>query len=220
MFKQIILLSAFFLILNATYDGIDVSVWQGANVDFKKVKKDGKDFVIIRAGYGHGSVDKYFETNYKKAKEAGLNVGAYWYAKALDVDQSTKEAKLFMKTIKGKKFEYPLYYDVEDKHIFKKGKEMTSKIADNFCKILEKNNYYCGIYASTAYLQDYFTSEVLKKYTIWVAQYYKTCTFKGKYQIWQKSSKGKVAGISGNVDLDISYEDFPSVIKSKKLNGY
>ena len=85
---------------------------------------------------------------------------------------------------------------------------------------MEKNKKFCGIYASKSYFDNYFTQEVKTKYSIWVAQYYSKCTYTGAYGVWQRSSKGSVKGISGNVDLDISYLDFPSIIKKAHLNGF
>ena len=219
MFKQLLLISALIYLSTSSYNGIDVSVWQGADIDFNKVKKSGKNFVIIRAGCGNNK-DTYFESNYKKAKAAGLNVGVYWYAKALTEKASTTEANHVLDAIAGKQFEYPIYYDIEQKEILAKGKTFCSNIAKNFCSILEGKKKFCGIYASKSYFDNYFTDEVKKKYTIWVAQYYSKCTYTGPYKIWQHSSKGSVSGISGNVDLDISYEDFPSIIKKAHLNGF
>ena len=217
--KILILLPLVFLLVKCKYNGIDVSEHQ-ANIDFQRVKKSGINFVIMRAGIGHGRKDKYFEENYKKAKAAGLNVGAYWYSKALSVADSTSEAKYVLNALKGKKFEYPIYYDIEEKSLFNKGKKLTSDIAKNFCKILQSNGYLCGIYASLSYFNNYFTDEVKKKFTIWVAQYNTHCDYKGDYKIWQKSSHGSVSGIKGRVDLDECYYDFPSHIKQKKLNGF
>ena len=220
MLKNFILFSSLLCFITCVvYKGIDVSVWQGDNIDFKKVKAAGKNFVIMRAGIGT-STDKYFELNYKKAKEAGINVGAYWYCKALTVKSSTEEANKALSVLKGKKFEYPIYYDIENQNLFSKGKALTSQIADNFCQIMQKNGYFCGIYGSKYYFENYFTDTVKNKYTIWVAQYNTQCTYKGAYKIWQRSSKGSVNGISGNVDLDESYCDFPSIIKNKHLNGF
>ena len=215
----LIFLPLVFLLVKCKYNGIDVSEHQ-ANIDFQRVKKSGINFVIMRAGIGHGRKDKYFEENYKKAKAAGLNVGAYWYSKALSVADSTSEAKYVLNALKGKKFEYPIYYDIEEKSLFNKGKKLTSDIAKNFCKILQSNGYLCGIYASLSYFNNYFTDEVKKKFTIWVAQYNTHCDYKGDYKIWQKSSHGSVSGIKGRVDLDECYYDFPSHIKQKKLNGF
>ena len=159
MFKNLILLSFLIFLTNCKHNGIDVSVWQGPNIDFNKVKNAGKNFVIIRAGCG-SSKDKYFESNYKKAKAAGINVGAYWYAKALTEASSKQEAQNVLNAINGKKFEYPIYYDIEQKEILAKGKAFCSAIATDFCTILEKNKKFCGIYASKSYLDSYFTYNV------------------------------------------------------------
>ena len=219
MFKYVLLLTFLTLLNGKSWDGIDVSVWQGDNIDFKKVKAAGKNFVIIRAGCG-SSKDKYFESNYKKAKAAGLNVGVYWYAKAMSEKASQEEAQRVLDAIKGKQLEYPVYYDIEQREILDKGKTFCSNIATKFCTIMENNKKFCGIYASKSYFDDYFTDTVKKKYTIWVAQYNSKCTYTGKYAIWQKSSKGSVSGISGYVDLDVSYQDFPTIIKNAHLNGF
>ena len=219
MFKYVLLLTFLTLLNGKSWDGIDVSVWQGDNIDFKKVKAAGKNFVIIRAGCG-SSKDKYFESNYKKAKAAGLNVGVYWYAKAMSEKASQEEAQRVLDAIKGKQLEYPVYYDIEQREILDKGKTFCSNIATKFCTIMENHKKFCGIYASKSYFDDYFTDTVKKKYTIWVAQYNSKCTYTGKYAIWQKSSRGSVSGISGNVDLDVSYQDFPTIIKNAHLNGF
>ena len=218
MLRNLLLLSLIAL-LNCKYNGIDVSVWQGPDIDFKKVKADGINFVIIRAGI-NTATDKYFESNYKKAKAAGLNVGVYWYAKALSEKASTEEAKACLKAISGKQLEYPVYYDIEQKEILAKGKNFCSSIAKNFCSLMEKNKKFCGIYASKSYFDNYLTDEIKTKYTIWVAQYYYKCTYTVPYGIWQRSSSGSIKGISGRVDLDISYKDFPSIIKKAHLNGF
>lgn len=96
--------------------GIDVSTFQG-NIDFKKVKASGIDFVILRAGYGRetSQKDAKFEQNYKNAKAAGLKVGAYWYSYADSVEDAKKEAEACISVIKGKQFEYPIYFDLEEK---------------------------------------------------------------------------------------------------------
>ena len=219
MFKYALLISFLTLISSVSYNGIDVSVWQGPDVDFNKVKNDGKNFVILRAGCGN-SVDKYFESNYKKAKAAGMNVGVYWYAKATTEKAAQTEAQNCLNAISGKQLEYPVYYDIEDSPILNKGKTFCSAIATDFCSIMEKNKKFCGIYASKSYLESYFTDTVKKNYSIWVAQYNSKCTYSGSYGMWQKSSTGRVNGISGNVDLDISYQDFPSIIKKAHLNGF
>ena len=218
MLKNLILLS-FLILANCSYRGIDVSVWQGDNIDFNKVKAAGINFVIIRAGCGYNK-DKNFESNYRKAKAAGLNVGAYWYALALTESQSKQEANYALNAISGKQLEYPIYYDIEQNEILRKGKAFCSSIAVDFCTIMENNKKFCGIYASKNFFDNYFTDYVKNRYSIWVAQYYSQCTYKGQYGIWQYSCEGRVNGISGDVDLDTSYQNFPEIIKKAHLNGF
>ena len=190
-----ILIISLLALLNCSWDGIDVSVWQGPDVNFNKVKAAGKNFVILRAGIGT-STDKYFESNYQKAKSAGMNVGVYWYAKALTEKESQNEAQACLNAISGKKLEYPVYYDIEQKEILAKGKTFCSAIATNFCSKMESNKKFCGIYASKSYFDSYFTDKVKKDYSIWVAQYNSKCTYTGPYGMLQRSSTGSVIGIS------------------------
>lgn len=102
-----------------TFKGIDVSQYQ-QSIDFKKVKASGVDFVIIRAGFGKyaNQKDPYFEKNYKAAKAAGLKVGAYWYSYAASVEDAKAEAQTCINAIKGKTFEYPIYFDLEERSQF------------------------------------------------------------------------------------------------------
>ena len=126
--------------------GIDVSTWQG-NIDFAKVKASGIDFVIIRAGYGREITqkDNCFERNYENAKAAGLDVGAYWYSYADSTEDAVREAKACMEVIKGKKFEYPIYFDLEEQSQFAKGKNFCDSVIKAFCGELEKNGYKAGL---------------------------------------------------------------------------
>lgn len=205
----------------ATYKGLDVSYSQG-NVDFKKVKADGYTFVIIRAGYGRLATQKddYFEQNYKNAKAAGLNVGAFWFSYAESAEDAKLEAKACMEVIKGKKFEYPIYFDLEGAPL-QKGRTECSKMIDNFCTALQNNGWYVGLYMGRIALKTYVTDTVLKKYTIWIADYdVKKPQYDGDYGIWQYSDKGQVKGISGNVDLDTGYIDYATIIKNGGYNGF
>lgn len=202
--------------------GIDVSSWQG-DIDFEKVKSDGIDFVIIRAGYGHEASqrDNRFEQNYSRAKQAGLDVGAYWYSYADSAYDAVREAKACMEVIKGKKFEYPVYLDLEEQSQFDRGMAFCDSVIMNFCGELEKNGYLAGLYCSTYYLDNYVSDSVAGKYALWVAQYYSRCTYTAnKYGIWQYSPDGSVNGISGNVDTDYCYMDYPSLVKKGGYNGY
>ena len=202
--------------------GIDVSSWQG-NIDFAKVKASGIDFVIIRAGYGRETRqnDNCFELNYRNAKAASLDVGAYWYSYADSAEDAVKEARSCMEVIKGKKFEYPIYFDLEEQSQFAKGRNFCDSVIKAFCGELEKNGYLAGLYCSTYYLNNYISNAVAGKYALWVAQYNYRCTYTAnKYGIWQYSSEGRINGISGNVDMDYCYTDYPAIVKNCGYNGY
>ena len=201
--------------------GIDVSVHNG-NIDWQKVRADGIDFAILRAGYGRlaSQKDERFEQNYSGAKAAGVPVGAYWYSYAMSEDEARLEADVFLSIIKGKQFEFPVYYDVEEQKQFALGKEKVSAIMRAFLERVEASGYFVGLYGSASSLNTHTSDDIKSRYTIWLAHWVNQTSYGGAYGIWQHSEKGRVDGINGNVDLDIGYKDFPTIIKGKGLNGW
>lgn len=206
------------------FKGIDVSMYQG-NIDFTKVKNSGVDFVIIRCNNWDNKKncvvkDPYFERNYKRAKAAGLKVGAYYFTWQTTAAGAKQDAALCLDYIKGKQFDYPIYFDLEWQKAFAKGKTVCSEMVKTFCNALENAGYWAGLYISRSPLQQYISTDVAKRYALWVAEYGSRCNYGGTYGMWQYSSTGKVSGISGNVDMDICYVDYPTLIKAKGLNGF
>lgn len=201
--------------------GIDVSVHNG-NIDWNKVKADGIEFAILRAGFGRleKQKDEKFEQNYAEAKAAGIPVGAYWYSYAMSPEEAELEANVFLKVIKGKQFEMPVYFDLEEKKQFDLGKEKVSAIMRAFLERVESAGYFTGLYGSASPLFTHTADDIKSHYTIWLAHWVDRTNYSGAYAVWQYSEKGKVDGISGNVDLDICYKDFPTIIKGKGLNGF
>lgn len=199
--------------------GIDVSTYQ-KNVDYKKAKAAGIDFVIIRAGYGKlaSQKDTEFEKHYKNAKAAGLAVGAYWYSYATTVAEAKQEADVCLQIIKGKQFEYPIWYDIEEKRTFNTG--LTNEIAAAFLQKIEKAGYFGGIYISRSPAQTYLSTSTRNRYALWLAEYSSKLNYTGQYGMWQFSGSGKISGINGTVDLDYSYTDYKKVITSRGLNGF
>lgn len=186
---------------------IDVSTWQGS-IDFKKVKSAGYDYVIIRAGYGKekSQKDNMFETNYKNAKSAGLKVGAYWFSYAMSPSTATAEADACLSCIKGKKFELPVYYDMEYQPAMSTSNSNYTKMAVNFCNKLKSNGFKSGVYSSAS-VYDYLLNRTTLKnngISIWNAEWYIkpsiTC------DVWQYSDNGRINGISTNVDLNYIYD--------------
>ena len=208
------------------YRGIDVSKHNGT-VNFELVKRFGFDFVILRAGFGKSITqkDSRFEENYAKAKKAGLDVGAYWFSYALEPQTAELEARECIKALSGKRFEYPIYYDLEadvnsNYYPFKTGKENCSEMVKAFCNTLEKAGYWAGLYISRSPLQTHITEAVAKRYALWIAEYNTVCRYKGSYGMWQYSDSGIIAGHTCRFDFDYCYKDYPAMIKAKKLNGY
>ncbi len=203
--------------------GIDISKHNGS-IDFQKVQNSGQvDFVILRAGYGKSASqkDSRFEEYYSSCKKSGIPVGAYWYSYAVSESEAIQEANVFLQCIQGKQFEYPLYFDIEEKNQFALGKTKCTAIAKAFLETIEKAGYFAGIYASKSNLETYLSAEIRSRYAVWVAHYGVTQTsYNGNFGMWQKSSSGKISGISGNTDLDECYVDYPSVIQSAGLNGF
>ncbi|MBP0986928.1 MAG: hypothetical protein J6S92_01450 [Oscillospiraceae bacterium] len=200
--------------------GIDVSVHNG-DIDWQKVKSDGIDFAILRAGYGRleSQKDQKFEQNYAGAKAVNLPVGAYWYSYAMTPEEAEQEADAFLSVIKGKQFEMPVYFDLEEQKQFDFGKEQVSAIMRAFLKRVESAGYFVGLYGSASSLTMHTADDIKSWYTIWLAHWVDQTDYSGAYGIWQYSEKGKVAGINGDVDLDICCKDFPTIIKGKGLNG-
>ncbi|MGN1132818.1 MAG: GH25 family lysozyme [Oscillospiraceae bacterium] len=205
--------------------GIDVHGEYQPNIDFAKVKASGIDFVILHAGYGDAisypkQKDPKFNDYYSRAKKAGLKVGAYWYSYAQSVDAAKREAKSCIAMLKGKQFEMPIYFDLEESSQFAKGRAFCDSIVKAFCNELEKAGYWAGLYISRSPLQNYISQSVAKRYALWVAEYGSKCNYNGSYGMWQYTSQGRVNGVNGNVDSDYCYIDYPKLIKNKGLNGY
>lgn len=201
--------------------GIDVSVHQG-NIDWAKVKAD---FAILRAGFGRAltfknQFDEKFERNYKGCKENGIPCGVYWYSYAENAAEAKEEARACLKAIEGKTFEYPIFFDLEERSQFNKGRAFCSGLVQAFCNEIEKAGYFAGLYISRSPLQSYITGEVAKRYALWIAEYNTRCNYAGTYGMWQYSSTGKVSGINANVDMNNCYIDYPAIIKKAGLNGF
>ena len=199
--------------------GIDVSKYQGT-IDWSKVETD---FAILRAGFGRyaNQKDSQFERNYAGAKLAGIPVGAYWYSYAQTTEEAREEAKACLQVLKEKRFEYPIYIDIEDSTQGYSSKAALTAICEAFCDTLEKAGYFAGVYASSYWFNSKLDhARLASKYTIWLADYRAGYNKTLKRDMHQYTSNGHVAGISGRVDMNTCTRDFPSIIKNAGLNGY
>lgn len=203
--------------------GMDVSHHQG-NIDWDKVKGEGKvKFVMIRLGHGSngGTLDREFKDNVKGAERVGIPWGVYFYSYALTVDQVKKEAKYVIDVLKDYSPDYPIAFDMEDADGYKKNNGMPSNaqlvaMCDTFMSMLEDAGYYSILYASRSWLNSQLKSAKLNKYDKWLAEWRDTASYKGNHGMWQYTDKGRVAGISGLVDMNIAYVDYEKVIKPNK----
>ena len=191
--------------------GIDVSYHNGT-IDWKRVKQSEVEYAIIRCGYGTNEKnqdDKKWEENVKGCIDNNIPYGVYLYSYADTVEKASSEADHAIRLLQGKKLKYPVYYDLEeDKLRDKISKQTIADIAQTFCDKLSAKGYTVGIYANKDWFTNYLTDSRFNNWTKWVAQYNTVCNYKGKYDMWQCSSTGRVPGISGNVDLNYSYSPF------------
>lgn len=188
--------------------GVDVSSWQGSSINWAQVKTQGISFAIIRAGFGalDNQKDNAFEVNYTGARAAGMKLGTYWYSYATTVERAKQEAATCLKTLAGKKFDLPVYFDQEyEPGILALNNAQRTAICKAFCEEIKKAGYVPGVYASKDFFESKLNYKELECYDIWVAQYASACTYKGKYNMWQNTSSGSVTGIPGKVDMNYRY---------------
>ncbi len=195
--------------------GIDVSKYQG-NIDWGAVAASGINFAIIRVGYRGSSSgalvqDPYFKKNISGATKAGIKVGLYFFTQAVNEAEAVEEASMAMSLASGYKVTYPIFIDTESASGGRANglsKSARTAVVKAFCQTVRNGGYKAGVYASKSWYANQLNAAALNGYCIWVAQYNSSCTYSGKYDMWQYSSKGSVSGIKGNVDMNISYTGY------------
>lgn len=199
--------------------GIDVSYAQG-NINWEQVKASKKiDFAILRAGYGKefSQVDSQFEKNYAACKRLGIPVGVYWYSYATTTAEAEQEANVCLQTIQGKQFEYPVAFDIEEKDSL----QNADALCKAFCDAVEAAGYYAAIYTFKSALESNISAAVKNRYDIFLSHIgVQQTDYAGSYGLWQYSWTGCISGISGDVDLDYAYKDYPTMIQNAGLNGF
>ena len=195
--------------------GIDVSKWNG-NIDWNAVKNSGVSYVIIRCGYRGSSTgvlveDPKFRSNIKGAQAAGLKVGVYFFSQAVNEVEAVEEASMALSLVSGYGLNYPIFLDVESSGGRGDGvsKETRTAVCNAFCQTIQNSGYSAGVYANKTWFTEKINTSSLTGYKIWLAQYASTPTYTAtRYDMWQYSSKGHVSGISGYVDMNISYLNY------------
>lgn len=200
--------------------GMDVSQHNG-KINFKKAKRDGIEFVFIRVGYtGYTkssfslNLDKNYKTYIKDATKAGLKVGVYWYSQSTKVSEAKKEAKALLKAIKGYSITMPVVFDYEFADT-KKGRLDSAKLSKTnmtanalaFLNTVSNAGYDACIYASENFLGEHlYANQISSNFKVWLANYSSKTNYKGDYEFWQHTAKGRVSGMRGNVDINFWYK--------------
>lgn len=199
--------------------GIDVSRYQG-DIDWERVKEAGYTFVFIRIGLrGYGEAgnlaeDEMFQTNLTEAKEAGLDVGVYFYSQAVSGEEAAEEAAFVLELLGDAKLDLPVVYDPE--YILDEdgnqiaeartsgldGEQMTKNTVV-FCETVEEAGYDTAYYTNLLSQSEVFDMEALSGYTVWYADYCDAPQTPYEFSFWQYSESGTVDGINGDVDLNI-----------------
>ncbi len=198
--------------------GADLSEYQG-DVDFAAMKNAGVEFVMLRIGgryYGEDGLlynDKAFDTYYQQAKAAGLKVGAYFFSQAASADDAAEEAKYAIEKLGGKQLDYPIALDWENiaddnaRTDNVNGDQLTV-IAETFCDTVTASGYKSLVYSNTQQMFVMYDFETMKDYDFWLADYREFPTMYYKFDMWQYTMEGKIDGVEGTIDLNISFTDF------------
>ena len=197
--------------------GIDVSEFQGGDIDWKQVKDSGIEFVIVRIGYraygesGELVKDDMFEQNIEGALDAGLEAGVYFFSQAITPGEAVEEAEFVLDLIRPYKITGPVVYDTEEiKGDTARTDGNTRQEFTNYCKVfcdtVEHAGYDSMIYANMKWMAFTLDMEELTDYDFWYADYHELPQNPYDYAIWQYSETGAVPGINANVDLNIWFE--------------
>ena len=197
--------------------GIDVSKWQG-RIDWNKVKADGYEFVIIRMGYrgysqaGGMALDEMFYKNIQGAQAAGLDVGVYFFSQAINEKEALEEAEFVLDALEGYELQLPIVYDPE---LIRDQPARTNDVTGEqftkntlvFCETIKEAGYEPMIYSNMVWEAFLFDMTQLQDYPFWYADYEPIPQTPYHFVMWQYSETGTVDGISGNVDLNILFEE-------------
>lgn len=211
--------------------GADISEHNGV-IDWDRAKEKLR-FVMLRAGFGQGVVDKRFRQNAEGCQRCGIPFGVYWFSYATSEREAQSEALACLKTIRDYHLDYPVAFDWEDDSLRvcnNRGVKITNKIlptrmARAFLDIVKQNGYIPALYTNPSYLNQFFEDSLLE-YDLWLAKWVNWDTALKRIgnppvehgheaKIWQFCSDGAISGISGNVDLNYSYVDYVEETKAR-----
>ena len=199
--------------------GIDVSKYQGT-IRWDAVKAQGIEFVFIRIGYrGYGeagtiNLDQCFQDNIKGAQEAGLDVGVYFFAQAVNEEEAIEEAEFVVKSLQGYELQLPVVYDPETirndvARTDNVSGEQFTKNTRAFCDCIRENGYEAMIYSNMMWEAFEFDLNQLSDIPIWYADYEALPQTPYNFSIWQYTEQGHIDGIEGTIDLNLQFCPMP-----------
>ena len=207
---------------------MDVSRWQG-RINWDKVKASGLVSGVMLRALGNSANDKpskpyidpYFARNYAECKRLGIPCGVYYYCKAVNKAEADAELALLRKVLTGKTVQLPVAVDIEDTYVQAPlDKQTLTDIAAHALAAIEQMGFYAMLYTGLYFGETnlYMGGAALKPYDVWLAAYRsKKPTPEWKFGLWQYTSKCKIPGVSGDVDLSVAYKDYSKIIAKKGL---
>lgn len=205
--------------------GIDVSKWQG-RIDWDRVSQDDIRFAMIRIGYGSSdgtaTRDSFFERNIRRALDANIPVGVYFYTYARSRQAVKREAEWVIRELRRYlgRISYPIVIDIEDSSLEDLGKRVNTDHVKEFCDALKDAGYYAMYYTYLSFLEEFLEYDRLREYDLWLADYSSDSPHRYDYGIWQYSDDGRLHGIRGHVDMNESRKNYSAIIKEAGLNGF
>ncbi len=200
-----------------SYVGVDISKYQDY-VDFVKVKKAGIDFVMLRVGargYGTGQLieDDYFSENLKRATDAGLEVGVYFFSQAVTKEEAVEEANMVLQSLGEYRISYPVAYDMEriendTARTDSLSRAEKTEIAKTFLDTIAAAGYKTMLYGDKEWLIKQIDMSKLTAYDVWLSQQTDIPDYPYRFTMWQYSQEGSVDGIAGYADMNISFIDY------------
>ena len=210
------------------YRYIDVSRYQGA-IDWAQVAAAGYKGAMLKTVSTNRKlskradglyIDPTFERNYAGARAAGMDVGVYYYTYATNKDMVNAELALLRQAVYGKELTLPVAVDVEDNRLGNLDKQSLTDLTAYALHEVEQLGFYAQLYTYTSFAKAHLFvgGAALRPYDVWLADYTgKTPKVDFKYNAYQHTSDGRVPGISGNVDLNVTTLNYPKIIRKKGL---
>lgn len=204
--------------VRASSVGIDVSFYND-DINWQAIKAEGIDFAIIRLGgrtWRDGELygDSYTQEYLKEAKNAGIKIGAYFYSTAINSVEAVQEASVALNTLNGISLDMPLFIDMEYSGIYPQGRAdnlstaQRHEVINAFCETVENSGYAAGVYSGENFMKSNLNYSQISQYTVWLASYTsnnRLPNFTQRYDIWQFTDRGALAGVKGNVDLNVIF---------------